>query len=182
VAKYAVGYLIGLLLVAVFALSFVAGTWGGEERLVFDDIGEEVPAPLPAPPPRKVRPDLDLVVIDATGLSQLSPESYCFVGDGFSACGDGFGADGPAFVSTAEEPIRLSFPMEWSVVIRFESEEGCPPFVVDAGVTSSWTLEELGPAGPYSILIQSNGPQGDASWRLDVDNQSDRALPPGVNC
>jgi hypothetical protein len=183
-AKYAFGYIFVLL---VGALALVV--MGSGQMVVREGFAEvppvEAPEPLPAPslPSGELEPELDLVVVHANGLAELGPFSYCFVGDSVANCGEGFIEDPPEFISTLDDPLRLSFPMEWSVEIQIEPDDlECGTYVMSAGVTTALTLEELGPVGGYLVQVHSNGPQGSASWALRVDNQSDLPFPAGVSC
>jgi hypothetical protein len=179
-AKYAVGYLTVMLIAALVGIFYASST--GQLR-VFDRGVEERGFDVVGPPVEAPVPDLGLWVTDAAGTTRIDPVSYCFTTGDTGICADGVLQPGPSFTSTDDHPIELVFPLDWDVTVDFTTEDGsCPTYTTSLGVTTTATIDELGPVGVYQLMVFSSGPQGDASWSFRVDNQADLPLPAGVSC
>jgi hypothetical protein len=188
-AKYAAGYVI-VMLVAAIALLFGLGFQGvaiGPRDFIEGGGAPPVLAPpqLPEDPDGEpTLPLIEMVVVDATGKTVLSPLSYCFEGDGVSVCADGIliAGEEPSFVSTAEQPVQLVFNMDLSVTVEMgPTDRACGFTTTEYGVVPDLVLDTLGPAGTYQVQVMTSGPEGDASWVIMIENQSDLS-PIGEGC
>ncbi len=179
-AKYAVGYVLALLMLAVVGLAVWTG--GGTVRLPWQsfgggvDIGRPMPipaVPVPAPMPEVISGPPDLIVTDAEGTTRLSPMSFCWSSAQSSMCSESDWLQGsePVFVATDEQRVTLDFQMFWDVdLVATPVDSLCPPF--EQSLTETWDLQvELGGAGEYLVTVNTATSQGDARWVLRIDNQ-----------
>jgi hypothetical protein len=189
VAKYAVGYVIALLIAGVVLLLSWAGPlifFGGPEVVR----GPMIPLPAPAPAPIPVDeefqvPSLDLTVVSAEGRVVVAPQSYCFAGDQFEECAESqsFPDSETLVVSDQAQPIELSIPILWRASVEVEPlDQDCGTTVRDLGETTDVSLTDIGPIGHYRVTVDATGPNGNATWVLRVDNQSDRTSANGFDC
>lgn len=182
-AKYAVGYVLALLMLAVVGL--VLWTGGGPMRLPwqnfggggFVDIGRPMPIPFPAEPAPdtesmpEFREPPDLIVTHAEGADRLSPMSFCWNDPQFSVCSESslLGGQEPVYPATRAVPVTLDFQMFWDVDILARH------MVIDCGqgwsLTDTWDVQiDLDVPGEYLVEVTTSNARGQAQWVFRIDN------------
>ena len=182
-AKYAVGYVLALLVLAVVGLALWTG--GGTVFLPWQNFGGgvDIGRPMPIPFPAQPAPDTgfiggppDLIVNHAEGSTLLSPMSFCWTQGRAGVCSESSAFPGgePVFVATDDLPVTLDFQMFWDIeLLATPVDSNCPPHALS--LADTWDLQvELEGAGEYLVSVQTINSQGDAGWLFRVDNQVNR--------
>lgn len=189
-AKYALGYVLVLLMVALVGVIAFGAPVGLRLPWVAFGGGVDVERAVPVPEREILPPDVgqlappDLIVTDVNGSTSRSPISYCWSQFDSTVCSESAGllpGSEAGFVATPDQPVILDFQMMWNVNLHVVPQgQECPEFSVDLPQTWEVELGDLGPPGEYQVWISASGLRGDASWVIRVDSQT--LLSDGAGC